>query len=388
MRLQLTARGRASSAVALAARAACTLAASAVLALAAAPARAQVGGDGEQATATAGVRVYADDDRVTVWSPSARAATPLPRGLAVEVTTTIDAVTAASVDVVATASPYAFTETRVEGGIAVGLAVAPYQQAAVRAIVSDERDFTALRLGGGWRAELAERNTTLELTAMVGLDTVGRAGDPGFARDRRELRLGAALTQITDRRGYVDAVLEAVAQRGYLASPYRFVPVELGAAVYHLPERVPDERAALAALARGRRAVGARTFVHLDYRLGRDTWAITSHTATARAARSLRADEVVVGLEARGYVQGAASFHRARYLDDGGAPAWRTRDRTLGRMVSATTAALVEARLPWAELRASASAAWVRFWWRDDPLQARRDAVVASLSLLVPLRSP
>ncbi len=357
----------------------------AIAGAAVAPAAARAQADTGPAT-TVGLRVYADDDRVTVWSPSATATTPLPHQLTVDAAVTIDAVSAASIDVVSTASPYVFTETRVEGGAGVALAITSHQRLSARALLSDERDYAALRLGAGWRAELAARNTTVELTYTAGLDTVGRAGDPGFARDRREHRLAAALTQITDRRGYADLVIEGADQRGYLANPYRFVPIEVaGAPAYALAEQVPDQRTSLAALIRMRRVVAATGFVHADYRLSRDTWGITSHTITVRATRSLRADELLVGLEARGYRQGAASFQRAVYTDDGGAPAWRTRDHALGRMASMTAGAVADATLPRGGVHVAASAAWVRFWWLDDPRQSDRDALIASLALHVPL---
>jgi len=336
--------------------------------------------------ATVGVRVYADDDRVTVWSPSASAATTLPHGVAIDATVTVDAVTAASIDVVTTASPYAFTETRVEGGAGVSYAVRPRHLVIARAILSGETDYSALRLSAGWRGEVAARNTTIELTATAGFDTVGRAGDPGFARDRREARLALALTQITDRRGYVDLVIEAADQRGYLANPYRFVTIEMaGLPAYTVPEQVPDERTALAVLVRARRAVGDVDFAHADYRLSRDTWGITSHTATVRWTRSLLADQLLVGTETRGYYQDAAIFHRAGYRDDAGVPAWRTRDRALGRMASVTAGAVAETSAPWRGLRVSLSAAWVRFWWLDDRYQTDRDALIASLGLFLPM---
>ena len=357
----------------------------AIMAMTAAPggARAQVD---DPRQVTVGLRVYADDDRVTVWSPSARAAAPLPHGVTVDVATTVDAVTAASIDGVSTASPYAFTETRIEGGVGLTVEVRPRHAVTARVIGSDERDYTALRLSAGWRAELAARNTTVDLTFTAGLDTVGRAGDPTFARDRRELRGALALTQITDRRGYVDLVVEAADQRGYLANPYRFVPIEMaGAVAYTLPERAPDQRTAVAALVRVRRALTDAAFVHGDYRLSRDTWGVTSNTATLRLSRAMRADELLLGVEARGYRQDAASFHRAVYAGDSGAPAWRTSDRALGRMASATAGVVAESTVPWHGLRVSMSAAWVHFWWLDDLRQSDRDAVVASLGLVVPL---
>lgn len=353
------------------------------VALAAAEARAQAE---VEPAAAAGLRVYADDDHVTVWSPSARATAALPRGVAVDVHAVIDAVTAASIDVTSSASPYAFHERRVEGGGAVAVAVAAQQQVGVTAIVSDEHDYTSLRLGGRWRAELARRNATLEVSYTAGFDQVGRAGDPTFARDRREHRGVISLTQILDRRGYLDVVVEGIRTTGYQANPYRFVPVTMaGAVAYALPEAVPDARAAVAALVRMRRALGGAWFGHADYRLARDTWGITSHTGSARLLRGFADDAVLLGAELRGYLQDGASFHRATYAGDLGAPVWRTRDHVLGAMHTLTLGVTARARLPWRAAEATAALAWLRFGWSDDPRQRGRDAVVSSLTVLVPL---
>ena len=114
------------------------------VALAAAEARAQAE---VEPAAVAGVRVYADDDHVTVWSPSARATATLPRGVVVDAHVVMDAVTAASIDVTSSASPYAFAERRLEGGGGVAVPVAAQQQVGATVVVSDEHDYTSLRVG-------------------------------------------------------------------------------------------------------------------------------------------------------------------------------------------------------------------------------------------------
>lgn len=354
-----------------------------VVVLSTAPAAAQV--EPETRNATAGVLIYADDDHVTVWSPRARVAVPAPHEVVVDVETVVDAVTAASADVITAASPYAFEERRVEGGVGARLEIADHHWIGARAIVSDENDYTSLRLGALWLAELARRNATLQLEYTAAFDTVGRAGDPMFAALRRGHRATATLTQVTDRRGYIDLVLDVARDTGYLASPYRYVPITIGGmASYALPERVPDEHSSLAALVRLRREVVRGWYGHLDYRLCRDDWDLTSHTMSAKALHGLVDDTVLVGLAARGYLQSAASFFRASYLGDDGAPAWRTRDRTLGTARTLAISAMVDAVLPWRELRASGSLAVVRFWWPDDPIQRRRDAVISTLSVQLP----
>jgi hypothetical protein len=337
------------------------------------------------ARASGSVRVYADDDRVTVISPAASATLPIGRAIVVDVDATADIVTAASVDVTSQASPHAFEEHRLEGGVALSWAASRTTAVRAAANLSDEHDYTSLHLGGGGRVELAQRSVVLDLSYTAAIDEVGRAGDPLFSRSRRGHRLVATWTQVLDERGYLDVVLDGELVSGFQASPYRYGPIfdPQGERLFSLSERAPELRRSGAALARIRRALTDRLFAHADYRFYADDWSIVSHTATVRVIWSLQAASLA--LHARGYTQSAALFHRPRYVvDDDVAPAWRTRDRSLGAMRSLTAGATWEVGLP-GELRVVVSAAWTRFIWLDDPLQSMRDAVIALIGVTTPL---
>ncbi|MCE9580567.1 MAG: hypothetical protein K8W52_46030, partial [Deltaproteobacteria bacterium] len=96
---------------------------------------------------SATMRVYADDDHLTVLSPAAHAQVSTGR-LTGEVDAALDAVSAASVDVMTSASPRAVHERRLEVGLGGTLRRAAL---AIRggAQVSHERDYDAVRLGLG-----------------------------------------------------------------------------------------------------------------------------------------------------------------------------------------------------------------------------------------------
>jgi hypothetical protein len=347
-----------------------------------------------QTSAEASLRVYQDDDAVRVWSPGARVQTTLGERLTIELDTSIDALSAASVDVTSQASPRGFEETRVEGGARASLAFGATRSVSVEVVGSTENDYDALRVGLGTRVELARRNATLDARWTGSFDVVGRAGDPSFARDRRGQRLVLTFTHIVDPRMYLDVAVDGELTWGYLASPYRYVPVTgpadpEGAPLYQLPEAVPGRRAALATLARVRRALGRRWFAHVEYRLYGDSWGVWSHTGTGALALALADDHVVLGLQGRVYWQGAASFYEAHVVDDGGgAPAWRTRDRAFGGMRS-VAASLAADWWPGdgavtSAPRLTLAVTLVRFTWLDFPLQRGRDAVITSAALVVP----
>jgi hypothetical protein len=332
------------------------------------------------------VRVYADDDRVTVISPTVAGTVPIGRAIVVEADAAADIVTAASVDVTSQASPNAFEERRFEGGVALSWAPSRTTIVKAGANLSDENDYTSLHLTASGRVDLADRHTTIDVAYSAAIDEVGRAGDPSFSRSKRGHRLTATWTQVLDEHGFLDVVVDGEIVSGFQASPYRYVPMvdAQGERMLSLAERVPELRRGGAALARIRRALGGRLFAHADYRFYADDWRIVSHTASVRLIWSLPAG-ASFALHARGYLQSAALFHRREYVVDGElVPAWRTRDRSLGAMRSVTGGATWDVGLP-GELRVVVSAAWTRFFWLDDPLQETRDAVLALVGVIAPL---
>jgi hypothetical protein len=339
----------------------------------------------------ASVRFYADDDSVTVVTPSASARVPRGSALRVELDTTIDAITAASVDLVSQASMVPYHERRIEASAAALYSPADFVTALVGISGSTESDYAALTPAVGARIELAQHNTILDLRYQLGLDLVGKVTDPDFAREKRRHGLVLGLTQDLDSQTVVDAVAEARLASGYLANPYRFVPIvdAGGSRLYSLPEAAPDRRAALALVARVRRALGSgRCFVHADYRFYLDDWGVRSHTVSLQGL--LPVHPITLSAQVRGAAQGAADHYRAHYLEsENGAPAWRTRDRALGGLFSLAANLTTDLALGSAAMadapRVSVSGGFMRFVWRDFPLQNARNALVATLAISLPL---
>jgi hypothetical protein len=331
----------------------------------------------------ASVRVYTDDDHVTVVTPQVRAATPIGRRFALDVGALVDVVSAASIDVTSAASRTTVHDQRVELDVGAEWAVTRTLSLRPRVVGSIENDYRSLHLGLGARVEALDKNLIVSLDYSGVLDQVLRAQDPYFLRPRSGHRLVAVVTVVAGRRTLIDAVLDGELVDGYQASPYRFVPIEDrgGGRLYSLAEATPDRRLRLAALARLRRALSDHWFFHADYRFYGDSWSILSHTASARLLAGY--GRVVATAEARGYYQGAASFYRAHYVDDGsGPPAWRTRDRALGGVASVlgglTLDVFVGRGLPADGPHAVLSVDAFHFWWLDFPLQ--RDRTAASIT--------
>ena len=151
----------------------------------------------------------------------------------------VDAVSNASIDVVTTASP--FKEERIAtdfgadwlvGNTTLSLA---YNR-------SEEPDYIAEAVGFDVSHEVFGGMTVVSLGTTRSRDLVGRKGDQGWIDQASHWQHRVGLTQILTPRWLVSVNAEAVADSGFLGSPYRAARV-FGAAV---PERNPRTRSSRA----------------------------------------------------------------------------------------------------------------------------------------------
>jgi hypothetical protein len=307
--------------------------------------------------------LYHDSDHTDVISPQVAAAAALDDdGGSVSATSVVDIVTAASVDVVSEATP-GFTEVREEGDLRVAKRVGEWLPGA-RYRYSHEPDYVSH--GGALSLErrLGSADTTLTASFDLTHDTVGRHGTD-FDVFSRTLWTGAGevgLTQVLDPSTLVRAVATLTVQDGYLAKPYRYVPLfdpstptaALGLATFdraRLPERppeqVPGERVRGAVGARALRYLGAMDgSLRLDYRLYFDDWGMWAHTVELGLRLPLGADWLAE-LSSRSYFQTSVWFWQRAYVmpASGELPEWRTVDKELSEQLAETLSARAEWRV-------------------------------------------
>ncbi len=340
---------------------------------------------GAPTTASGSVRVYTD--HVTVVSPRAGVDARLGARSSLGVEVVADAISAASVDVVTSASPATVHETRLElaGTYARRLPLAARTTGSVAVRVSHEHDYDAVRATAGVRAEVAQRNTTLDVQWVAGHDIASSASDAAFRRARDGHQVIATIGQLLGRRTVADVITELAWARGYHASPYRQVAIEQ--ASWPMPilveEVTPSRRVSAAVAVRVRHAVTRAVFASATYRAYQDDWAITSHTATAEVLYE-PSERWLLGGQVRGYIQDGARFYAARYDATAGVPALRTRDRTLGPMRTAYAALTADRDVArdWHVVLA-AGVLWMRFL--EFPAQAERRAFTMTASVVGPL---
>ncbi len=184
----------------------------------------------------------------------------------------VDSVSNASIDVVTTASP--FREQRNEFGVGAEY-VYRDSKLSITTTSSKEPDYTANGLGIDITQDTFGGMTSVSLGFTRGNDQISKKDAPEFHDEAAHWQYRLGVTQILSPRWIVSANAEALADEGFLGSPYRVARV-FGAVV---PERTPRTRSARAVKFRLIGDLGHQDAIHADYRYFTDTWDIKAHTA-------------------------------------------------------------------------------------------------------------
>ena len=306
-----------------------------------------------EVTASSELALYADSDHVQVFTPSiAGAITNVLAGWSVKGRYLVDVVSAASADVVSTASP-AFVEVRQAGTLEASYKPRTFGVAA-NAAISVEPDYVSALGGATITEDLLDKSLSLLFGYSHMHDVAGRSGTPFSVFSRTLDRDGfkAGVSVVVDRATVVSFVGDVMIEYGDPSKPYRYVPlfapgvvVPTGATIDQVNAlRVSERALEQLPLARDRYALTMRwahrsrsTTTRLDERAYVDTWGLKATTTDARVWFDV-GSRVVVGPHLRFYAQTPVDFwQRAYALAPGFAyPALRTGDRELGPLVNFT----------------------------------------------------
>lgn len=306
------------------------------------------------------VVVYTDTDSVLVASPQVTARRELDQdGGEASARVVVDAVTAASVDVISNATQR-FSEVRTQLDLAVSKAIRS-SLPSLSYRFSHEPDYRSHGLGIGTQQRLAGADTVLAAGYRVLFDTVRRVDTPADAFSESLITHTGELgvTQVVDEQTLVRVAYTFTAQFGYMEKPYRLVPLfdppGLAAAFrdrvtldlntyddyrlpYSVPENVPDDRYRHALSARALRYIEAlRSSIRLDYRFYGDSWGVYAHTVEPAITHAVN-DRWRLGAWSRVHVQNSASFWKRTFVarDADSVPILRTMDRSLSASWHAT----------------------------------------------------
>jgi hypothetical protein len=296
---------------------------------------------------------YADTDHVFVFTPTIAVSVGKPSaGWSVGGRYLVDVVSAASVDIVSTASPR-WTEIR-----HVGMVDAAYKPGrwgvAAHGAVSIEPDYQSYSAGGEITGDFLQKNVTVLLGYDHGYDVAGRTGTPFsvFSRELDRNAFKAGVTLVVNRSTIASFVADAIVESGDPSKPYRYVPlfapgtyVPRGAPVSQVTElRLSARALEQLPLSRDHFALSARVAhrmqnatLRVDERLYTDTWGLHATTTDARFLVDF-GRRVELGPHARFHAQTGVTFWERGYVLGPGFdfPALRTGDRELGPLFGVT----------------------------------------------------
>lgn len=245
----------------------------------------------------------------------------------------VDMISSASIDVIATASPY--TEERTQ--YSVGMDYLRGNTTLSGGYTnSTESDFDSTTYNLSVSQDMFGDMTTLTLSYAYGDDTVGRSDDPTFSRDNTRQHYGVGLTQILTRNLITALNFETITDEGFLNNPYRSVRyLDPGSAIGYSyeAELYPATRTTNAVGIRAKYYLPYRAALEAQYRYFTDTWAINANTASIAYIHPWK--EFTFTAKYRWHKQTGAHFFRDIFSRSE-ATNFRGRDKELSPLTSQT----------------------------------------------------
>lgn len=310
------------------------------------------------------VSAYKDSDATNVITPGVRAEiVGVTDGWAVGASVLVDVVTAASADIVATASPR-WTDERYVPGLDARFKVSDVT-VSLAAGGSVESDYYAGSGALGLSVDLADKTITPSFSYGFGYDIAGRRGTPldVYSLELMRHSFSTAVSFVVNKSTILVPGLSAVVEIGDQEKPYRYLPtfsegttIEAGASreevdrartSIRLTENTPDlrHRYALGALLAHRFGVAT---LRLEERAYVDSWLLLASTTDATIPVDV-SSAIRIWPHLRFHAQKGVSFWQSAYtvsgpsLQQDGAPVevpqLRAGDRELGPMLAATVGA-------------------------------------------------
>jgi tetratricopeptide (TPR) repeat protein len=316
--------------------------------------------------------VYHDDMDVDVTAPSiATSVEHVTDGWGLGAAFLVDIVTAASVDILATASPR-WREIRYVPAINGHFGIDDYDF-ALTANLSHEPDYIALAAGLTISAEFRQKTVTPSLGYEYSYDIDGRAKTPFdvFSTTIQRHALNLGLDIVADKATFMSFSGTAVFENGDGSKPYRHIPmfapdvapfVKPGTVIdavnfFREPERpleqLPVERKRFAVAWQIAHRWGSST-IRASERIYFDTWGTKATTTDAKFYYDI-VKEFRFWPHLRFHAQTPADFYELAYVaertpDGVKLPPLRTGDRELGPLIGITGG--LGARVEFGERRA------------------------------------
>lgn len=312
--------------------------------------------------------LYSDTEAVTVVTPTIGASVENPLSeWSLGAHYLVDVVSAASADIVATASPR-WREVRHAAGFD-GAAKAGIVGFGASGSFSIEPDFVGWSVGGTLSVDLFQKNATLLAGYSFGHNTIGRAGTSFdvFSRVVLSHSINGAFTLLVNRDTILAFIGDAIIESGDSSKPYRYVPMFTADVAPQIPagasadlvnqgrlqvrplEQLPNARDRFALTVRLAHRFTTST-LRISERFYRDTWGLTASSTDVRYIVDL-GTRVSLWPHARFHLQTPVAFWQRAYVANytpGGTldvPALRTGDRELGPLRGLTGGGGIQVRV-------------------------------------------
>jgi hypothetical protein len=205
--------------------------------------------------------------------------------------------------------------------------------------VSNETDYFAQQVSGGYERSMLGDNTILAVGLSYGWDDIQplEDDDTNTPHDRKTtLHTSFVATQVLTPTTLIQLGAEQSNVEGLQHNPYRSVYVGTGS----VPEKHPSLRSRRDAFFKVNQYLPNRSSLKLDYKYYTDDWGIDSHTMGAKLHQYVN-DSVVIRHRYRYYTQSAADFYRTDYSESVGG--FQTVDYRMGEF----SAHLFGSQLAW-----------------------------------------
>jgi opacity protein-like surface antigen len=221
----------------------------------------------------------------------------------------VDMISSASIDVVATASPYEEERTEysigadyLHGKTTMGLSFTN----------SEESDYSANAMRFGISRDFFGDLTTFGISYARGWDEVRRNGDDVFVEETDRQSYRVDVSQIITRSLIVSLNYEGITDEGFLNNPYRQVryadPTVPVLGYSYEAERYPRTKTSTATAVRAMYYLPYRAALKGEYRNYSDSWGISAYNVEVGYTHPFT-DRLIVDLKYRFYDQTAADFY-------------------------------------------------------------------------------
>ncbi len=273
-----------------------------------------------------------DGGGITIDGPSVLVRKSVNSDVSVSAQYYVDQISSASIDVMATASPY--SEERTEYTFSADYLV---NKTLISGgyTNSTENDYDANTYFFGISQDFFGSLSTLDLSFSYGEDDVGNVTDSSFSETAEHRGFQFSWTQVVTRSLLMNFNYHIITDKGFLNNPYRTVryydPGVSKGYSYQL-EQYPETRSSQAIAVKSRYFLSYRAAIGVEYRYYTDTWEIDAHNLEFNYTHPWR-DNWTFEVKYRFYTQNAANFYSDLFAFEN-AQRYLARDKELSEFES------------------------------------------------------